>query len=268
MNTIRRYPGEQRRTWKLELEESAIASLAGHLRALGEDVEVLANRPEATSNGLPDVDYELLYRGRSVGVEITQLIPAARSHYEISALERRLQQELGQIPVELDLGLIIVDISFGHLPSRAKIDADVAALSVSLRDALMSWRDCNVRELTVAIPSGFGTVRRLRLIRNESSEARLAFVTGSSEWGGALQPMAAEFLDHLLDTKPAQTGRWDEAWILIQDRIGLIGWDDLLDALPARRDRIPRNWKRMYYLPAAQDVAIVDLLDARAWADP
>lgn len=258
---IPRYSAAERRVWKAELELAAITALVEHLRASGDEVAICEDRPEDTSGGLPDVDFELAYNGESVGVEVTQLIPAARSHYEISALQRHIQEELGHLPAEHQLGLIIVAMRFGLLPSQAGMDADVAMATDEIRSRLERWPGGTAGDVEVSIPSGKGTIREVRLIRRADQEARLAFITGSSDWGGAIRPMAEEFLENLVNHKPAQTGRWDEAWILVHDRVGLVSWDDLAEVLPGLRDRLPNNWKRIYVLPAANGVPIVDLLD-------
>lgn len=261
---IPRYTAVERRAWKGELELDAITALIEHLRALGDEVAILEDRPEHTSGGLPDVDFELSYNGKAVGVEVTQLIPAARSHYEISSLQRHIQEELGHLPAENQLGLIVVAIRFGPLPNRAGMDADVATVTEEIRSRLEHWPGDTVGEVDVSIPSGNGTIREVRLIRRAEQEARLAFITSSSDWGGAIRPMAEEFLENLVNGKPAQTGRWEEAWILVHDRVGLVSWDDLVEVLPDFEDRLPTNWRRIYVLPAADGVPVVDLLDPPA----
>lgn len=265
MTGVPRYTASERRRWKNELERSAISTLVEHLRQAGDKVEICADRPEEASGGLRDVDFELSYNRRSVGVEIIQLIPGARSLYEVSAIQRHLQRELGHIPEERQLGSVIANIGFGPLPGRRAIDDDVSSLIAVLRPQLEAW-PYDVGELRVSALGANGTFSAVRLVRHASSENCLVFLTSAREWGGAIRPLAETFLQNLLETKPAQTARWAEAWILIQDRTGLVAWDDLLELLPDRHARIPSNWQRIYVLPAATGVRIVDILHPPQWS--
>lgn len=257
---MKRYTAAEKRQWRAQLEHSAVMRLVAHLRQQGEEVEICDTRPDEVNRDGPEVDFEFTNQGRSIGVEVTQLIPAARSHYEISAIQRHIQEATGSIPEQRQLGVIALEVDYGVLPRAADMDRDVAVLVTDVRKALESLAPDQLQRVEVPVRAKYGTFRRVRLRRFESSDHRLTFITASGEWGGWIRPMAEDFVDRLLNTKPAQTARWDEAWIVVLDRIGLVGSDDLVDVLSARYSRLPSNWTRIYFLPAADGVPIVEMV--------
>lgn len=243
------------------IERSALERLVSHLGHAGHRVEIEPDRPDEIDRSRPAVDFVLKVDGDQIGVEITQLIPAARSHYEIAALQTRLKSELEGDVERRRLGVVAVELDFGPLPSSGHLRRGIPKLREAIRDVLKGLRADPVGSVTVPIASEIDFIVG-GLIHQFPGDANVVgFITSSGEWGGILNPQADQFVDELLSgNKPIQTATWRRAWIVIVDRIGLVGADLIGRSLRNRQVLIPANWERIYFLPAPDGEEIEDLL--------
>lgn len=71
---------------------------------------------------------------------------------------------------------------------------------------------------------------------------------GSEGWGGVIAEIASEFVGHLIETKRDQGTAYEELWIIVVSRMGLVEADDLEHTLVEHADELPANWCRIWLL--------------------
>jgi hypothetical protein len=240
------------------LEDEALERLIQHLRGLGHDVELRA-RPDREPRSGRAVDGELQVDGRAVAVEVTQLLPGARAHYEIAKLERALQDQLEAQVRRRRLGYVAIAVHYRRLPAKREIRAALPALTAEIVLAMQSLKPDASERHEAAVATTIGFIRRLELIQLPNAKPGLGWVGGSDEFGGWIDPIADNFVDHLLETKPGQTDGLPEAWIVIVDRVGLVDASNVAEALGRNTRGIPSNWTRIWFLPATDRSTVLSV---------
>jgi hypothetical protein len=206
------------------------------------------------------VDAELRVGGRLVGVEITQSIWNARAHVEIGRLTRAVEVLVRAQHLQWPTGYVAVNARFRALPPARELRLAESVLAREIGEGIRTLElDPSARRET-AIDTSVPFLRWLRLIQFPGGRSGFGWLTGSDEWGGYIDGEATAFIDHLLATKPAQTARYEEAWVVIVNRDGLVGPADVASALAERRGDVPTNWTRVWVLPATDEVSV-----ALAW---
>lgn len=239
-------------------EDAALQRLLAHLQDGGERAELLG-RPDRLGGHEPAVDAEVLFYGKTIAVEITRLTQAAREHVEIAELRRALQARLDPLARELRLGQVVISADFRPLPARREIAAALEQIGDQIA-AAMQWLPSEPMGRTdFAVPVNVDFVRSLELVQFPAERHRVSWITGSEEWGGWVDPMADEFVEHLLVTKPRQTAGYDEAWIVVVDRSALVDADNLRHALRGRLGNVPPNWTRVYFLPSISGAVVGEI---------
>lgn len=230
-------------------EDRALETLIGYVRGLGRTVE-LVGRPDREGNVGRAVDAELMVDGAAVGVEVTQLLPGARDHYEIARLERAIEDEIRPLIRELALQYVAIGVHYRDLPPKRELRAARPVLAGQIASAMRTLAALGPGRQEVEVATGVEFVRRLNLIHLPASRPGLGWIGGSDAFGGWIVPLADEYVEHLLASKGTQAEAFSIAWILIVDRVGLLAERDLADALRRQAERIPTNWRAMWLIPA------------------
>ena len=241
---------------RASLEDAALGRLAHHLEEHGEAVEVRA-RPDRERRGGRAVDAEFLIDGRVVGVEITQVLPGARAHSEVARLERAVEQAVRSMVRQFPAGYVAVCVDFGPLPPASKLRAAEPALAQEIATCIDSLDPSPTDRHETPIDTSLRFVRRLSVLQLPRAPSGFGWITASDEFGGWIGPMADEFVEHLLATKPGQTNAYPEAWLVIVDRVGLVDATNVADALERRAANIPANWSRVWFLSATDASSVI-----------
>ena len=217
-------------------------------------------RPDQANSDRPSVDAELRVDGRLIGVEITQSIWNARAHVEISRLTQAVEALVRAQPLDWPTGYVAVNARFRALPPGRELRLAESILAREIAEGISTLDPDPSARREMAVDTVVAFVRRLRLIQLPGGRSGFGWITESDEWGGYIGPEATAFIDHLLATKPAQTARYEEAWVIIVNRDGLVGPEEVASALAERSTEVPANWTRVWVLPATDEVSV-----ALAW---
>ena len=237
------------------LEDAALDRLSRYLETQGDAVEVRA-RPDRERRDRRAVDAELLVNGRAVGVEITQLLPGARAHYEIIRIQQAVEREVRSLVRQFPGGYLAISADFRDLPPAIEFRAAEPVLAREIATCIDSLEPPPEDRRETSIESSVRFVRRLSVIQLPRPQSGLGWLTSSDEFGGWIALIADTFVDHLLATKPGQTQPYQEAWLVIVDRVGLVDSSDVIEALARRELDIPANWSRVWFLPATDSSSV------------
>lgn len=240
---------------RASLEDRALDRLARHLEAHGESVEVRA-RPDRERRDERAVDAELVVNGRVVGVEITQLLPGARAHSEVARIQRAVEREVRSRVRQFPAGYVAIHADFRDLAPAKELRAAETVLAQEIATCIDSLDPSPEDRRETSIDSSVRFVRRLSVIQLPRAQSGFGWLTSSDEFGGWIAPIADTFVDHLLATKPGQTEPYQEAWLVIVDRVGLVDFSDVAGALARREPDIPANWSRVWFLPATDGSSV------------
>jgi len=243
---------------RASLEDRALDRLARHLEAHGKPVEVRA-RPDRERRHGRAVDAELLVNGRLVGVEITQLYtrPAARAHSEVTRIQRAVEREVRSMVRQFPAGYVAIGADFRDLPPAKKLRAGETVLAQEIATCIDSLEPSPEHRRVTSIDSSVPFVRALSVIHLPRAQSGFGWLTSADELGGWIAAIADTFVDHLLATKPGQTQPYQEAWLVIVDREGLVDPSDVAKALARREPDIPANWSRVWFLPTTDASSII-----------
>jgi hypothetical protein len=197
--------------------------------------------------------------GRLIAVEVTELNPIARADREIARLERALQEPLEALVVERNLGCVVVDLDTHPLPSKRELGASTPQLLEDIAGCLAGLESAPKGRKNVTVDTRVRFVRQLNLIQLPEMANQVTWLVSADEFGGWLDPIADEFVRHLLASKATQTDAYSEAWLLVADRTALVGRDLLSRALVAQRANIPHNWSRVWFLPATDRMSVLEI---------
>jgi hypothetical protein len=245
-------------SWSRSIEDRSMERLLNHLRLRGHSAE-LCGQPDRQNRTGRAVDAELRIDGRLVGVEITRLHPVARALSEMARLEHGLQSPLEKRVRERNLGYVLLSLECRQLPTKREIFAATPTLQKDIEAAMGHLDPSPVSRRTIPVDTGVRFVRTLDLIQLPDMGDQVQWLVGSDETGGDLETTADDFVSHLLDTKATQADGYTEAWLVVVDITGLVGPDLLSRALAGQRTHIPNNWTRIWYLPATDLMAVLEL---------
>lgn len=154
----------RQRSWSASLEDDALSRLINHLREAGHAVDVAA-RPDRDRRTGRAVDAEVTVDGRIVAVEITQVLPGARAHYEIARLEKQIEAELEPRVVAGNLGYVAISIHNRRLPPKAALRAAIPILVDDIAAAMSDLEPAPRVKREVAVETSVGFIRRLELLQ-------------------------------------------------------------------------------------------------------
>lgn len=222
-------------------------------------VVAVCRRPDREEQSGRSVDAELLFEGRLVAVEITQLHPIARALSEMTRLTKTLRESLEPQVRQCHLGYVLLNLECRQLPTKQEMRAAIPALLKDVETALGLLAPSPTSRMAKPVDTRVAFVKKLDLIQIPHPQDQVQWLVGGDETGGDLQEMADEFVCHLLQAKGTQADGYEEAWLLVEDSTGLVGVDLLTGALDAQRDHIPTNWKRIWFLPAEDPEVVIEL---------
>ncbi len=205
------------------------------------------------------MDAEILVNGKIIAVEITRLTRGPREHREIAKLQRAVQARLDPLAREMRAGQVVISADFRRLPPRREIADALAPLTDEIAGAMRGLPSEPTGRTDIAVPVNVDFVRFLEVVQFPAERHRVSWVAGSDEWGGLVDPMADEFVEHLLVTKPKQTAGYEEGWIVVVDWSALVDADNLRRALAHRLAGIPPNWTRVYFLPSTSGAPVEEI---------
>jgi hypothetical protein len=157
-------------------------------------------------------------------------------------------------------GLASQNGRFRALPTARELGLAESILAREIAEGISTLEPDPSTRRETAIDSSLSFLRWLRLIQLPGGRSGFGWFTGSDELGGYIDGEATAFIDHLLATKLIQTAQYEEAWVVIVNRDGLVGPADVASALAERSMDVPTNWTRVWVLPATDDVSV-----ALAW---
>lgn len=150
------------------------------------------------------VDAEVVIDGRLVAVEVTQLLPGARAHYEIIRLEKEIEGELKPLVAEHDLGYVAISVHYRRLPPKSVLRAAIPVLVEDLRSGIRQLQPRPGVRVEFDVETSVAFIRRLELLQLPNVNPGSGWIGGSDEFGGWIDPIADAFVAHLLDGKPAR----------------------------------------------------------------
>ncbi len=205
------------------------------------------------------MDAEILVNGKTIAVEITRLTRGAREHREIAELQLALQARLDPFVSEMRLGHVVISAHFRRLPRKREIAVALEPIADGIVEVMRGLPSEPVGRTDVTVPVSVDFVRFLDLVQFPAARHRVSWITGSDAWGGLIDPMADEFVKHLVVTKPRQTTGYDEAWIVVIDGSALVDADNVRKALRQHPVDIPLNWTRVYFLPSTSGASVEEI---------
>jgi hypothetical protein len=240
------------------IEDAALLRLVHYLEMNGHAVRI-RSRPDREPHVGRAVDAELEVDGRLVGVEITELVPGARSHREIARLEQAVERGIRTRVRTWPPGHVLVDAEFRELPPARTLRAAETVLATEIASCIDGLDPAPDERCEIALATAIGFIRRLKITYLPTVQAGFGWIVGSDEWGGWLTPIADRYVDQLVATKWDQLEAYREGWVTIVDGVGLLDAHDLSEAFLARQQDIPANWTRIWLLPAS-DLESVSLI--------
>lgn len=170
-------------------------------------------------------------RSSSTGRPLRSRSPGSRAGREnterLPHCQRALQARLDPLAREMRLGQVVISADFRRLPPTREIAVALGRLGDEVAGAMQGLPSEPTDRTDMAVPVSVDFVRFLDLVQCPAERHRVSWITGSAEWGGRVEPMADEFVQHLLVTKPKQTAGYEEAWIVVVDRSALVDADNL-----------------------------------------
>jgi hypothetical protein len=222
-------------------EKVALDALALYLDAAGEPITLL-RRPDLEVRDKPAVDFEVAWRGETVGVEVTSASAYMADLLSADELESAIEEGLRPLVEDCRLGTIALHFSYHERPRRHEIE-DIAERAVDAVSSLLT--NGAPKEMQVCDPPH--PLKTLRVTRHNPSRhvvGRISAPIGAWWAEGEVD----EFVTKLIAGKGTQGVDYSILWVVIFERTGILSADDLAAGLRRHRADLPENWRRVFYL--------------------
>lgn len=257
-DTRRRPTADEIETWAFDLLRRQLIE-RGHL-------VTRIRRPDRANRASRDVDFLAEVDGRDVAVEVTQLDQARKWWNLLDRLETQVRESLHWDDMEADPGWLMFSMNLLRTGSYREVETAGAQIAAAIHAAPVDFAS-RAWERLHDLPEPADSLVEVEVNRPSMTGKRLSFVNGHDAHGPQIAPRALAFVRQLITSKGTQATGYGEVWILVIDNELIIDIDQLAAAFALERQRLPPNWTRLFFIPAANRTAI-QTLELRSPGDP
>jgi hypothetical protein len=194
-------------------------------------------RQTRAPDGLLDVD------GEHVAVEVTMVAYGTRNMREADRLIARLKSRLTDAARVLGLGGVLVDYTFGDLPTKGRRKAEEAILAETIEAGMARLAPTSRTRLDLQPSQRW--VHELALDHWPGRETSIGWIGTVARTGGNLDEMTDELVAEVIAKKAEQAAGYDTVWVALVGGRASPDADDLAKALRPRLAGLPTNWTRV-----------------------
>jgi hypothetical protein len=222
-------------------EQAALDALSRHLDAEGDPITVL-RRPDQEERRRRAVDFEVTWRGETVGIEVTSASAYIADLLAADELETAIEEGLLAFVEARRLGTIALHFSYYERPKKREIES-IAERAVAAVSPLLT----NDPPDKMQVPNPPHPIKALEVTRHGRSNHFVGRVSAPiGAWW--VEGEVDEFVKKLISSKGTQGEDSPVLWVLIFERTGIGSADELAAALGRHRADLPPNWRRIFYL--------------------